>query len=87
MPRKLPKLLEKYYKEERGIPQEQSLMEAGLFVDTIPLNDNFMITPGNFMFSYVPYEISSYAEGEISITVPYSEISAFVKPEARVYFK
>ncbi len=84
---KFPKLLEKYYKMERGIPQEKSLQEAGLFLDTIPVNENFMISPGNLMFNYVPYEISSYADGEITINIPYSEISDFVKPEVKDLFK
>ncbi len=84
---KLPKLLEKYYKTERNIPKEKTLQEAGLFLDTIPVNDNFMISPAGLMFNYVPYEISSYADGEVTITIPFSEISAFVKPEVKDLFK
>lgn len=84
---KLPALLEKYFKIQRGVPQEKTLMEAGLFIDTIPVNDNFMISPGNIMFNYVPYEIASYADGEIKITIPVSEISDFLKPEIKDLFK
>lgn len=83
----LPKLLEKNYKLQNNIPQEKSLMEAGLFVDTIPVNDNFIITPGTIMFNYVPYEIASYADGEVKIYIPYNEISAYIKPDAKAYFK
>jgi hypothetical protein len=83
----LPKLLEKNYKLQNNIPQEKSLMDAGLFVDTIPVNDNFIITPGTLMFNYVPYEIASYADGEVKIYIPYNEISAYIKPEAKVFFK
>jgi hypothetical protein len=84
---KLPKLLEKYYKVERGYPQEKTLQELGLFLDTIPVNDNFMVSPGGLMFDYVPYEISSYADGEITITIPFEELSAYIKPEAKQLFK
>ncbi len=84
---KMPALLEKYYKLERGIPPGTSLMESGLFVDTIRTNDNFLITPGNIMFNYIPYEISSYADGEVTIFIPYEEFSAYVKPEVRELFR
>lgn len=84
---KLPALLEKYFKIQRGVPQEKTLQDAGLFIDTIPVNENFMISPGNIMFNYVPYEIASYADGEIKITIPFSEISAFIKPEVKELFK
>lgn len=84
---KLPALLEKYFKIQRGVPQEKSLQEAGLFLDTIPVNENFMISPGNIMFNYVPYEIASYADGEIKITIPYNEFADFVKPEVKDLFK
>ncbi len=84
---KLPELLKKYLKIQRGIAQEKSLEEAGLLVDSIHVNENFMISPDNLMFNYVPYEISSYADGEITISIPYSEITAFVKPEVKDLFK
>ncbi len=84
---KLSNLLEKYYKIERGYPQEKTLQEIGLFLDTIPVNGNFAISPAGIMFDYVPYEISSYAEGEITISIPYEEISSYIKPEAKELFK
>lgn len=84
---KLPSLLEKYFKIQRGVPQEKTLQDAGLFIDTIPVNENFMISPGNIMFNYVPYEIASYADGEIKITIPYSEIESYIKPEVTELFK
>jgi hypothetical protein len=84
---KLPALLEIYFKAQRNVPQDKSLQEAGLLVDTIHVNENFMISPGSLTFNFVPYEIASYADGEIKITIPYSEISDFVKPEVKELFK
>ncbi|MBZ0202504.1 MAG: RsiV family protein [Ignavibacteria bacterium] len=84
---KMPELLEKYYKLERNIPSGTSLMESGLFVDTIRTNDNFLISPGNIMFNYIPYEIASYADGEVTIFVPYEEFSGYVKPEVKELFR
>lgn len=80
-------MLEKYFKIQRGVPQEKTLMDAGLFIDTIPVNENFMISPGNIMFNYVPYEIASYADGEIKITIPLNEFQDYVKPEVIELFK
>jgi hypothetical protein len=78
----LPKLLEKNYKLANGIPKEKSLTDAGLFVDTIPVNDNFIFTPGTLMFDYVPYEIASYADGEVKIYIPIEQIKEYLKPQA-----
>ncbi|MCC6865792.1 MAG: DUF4163 domain-containing protein [Ignavibacteria bacterium] len=76
----LPKLLEKNYKLSNDVPLQKSLWEAGLLVDTIPVNDNFSITPGFLMFNYVPYEISSFADGEITIFVPFDDLKNYLKP-------
>jgi len=46
-----------------------------------------MISPGNIMFNYIPYEIASYADGEIRITIPYIEFAEFVNPEVKDLFK
>jgi len=84
---KMPALLEKYFKIQRGVEMHQTLQDAGLFLDTIPVNENFMISPGNIMFNYIPYEIASYADGEIRITIPYIEFAEFVNPEVKDLFK
>ncbi|MEO8514149.1 MAG: DUF3298 domain-containing protein [Ignavibacteria bacterium] len=83
----LPKLLEKNYKIQNNYPQDKSLMECGLFVDTIPVNGNFAITPGSLMFDYVPYEIASYADGEVKIYIPIEEIRSILKPDYKDLFK
>lgn len=81
----LPKLLEKNYRAQNDVPKEQSLMEAGLFSDTIYANDNFVFTPGCLMFCYVPYEIGPYAAGEIYIYIPKSDIEKYLNPKAKKY--
>lgn len=75
---KLPALLEKNYRAQNDVPKEQSLMEAGLFSDTIYANENFAFTPGCLMFCYVPYEIGPYAAGEIYIYIPRSDIDKYL---------
>jgi soluble P-type ATPase len=79
----LPVLLEKNYREQNDVDPKQTLSEAGLFIDTIRANENFMITPGALIFHYVPYEIGPYAAGEIVIYIPFGEIEFYLKPEMK----
>lgn len=85
--KKMPALLEKNYRQQNDVPKEQSLMEAGLFGDTINANENFAFTPGCLMFCYVPYEIGPYAAGEIIIYIPISDIEKYLKPRAKELIK
>lgn len=40
-------------------------------IEALPQGDNFYITAGNdIVFAYQPYEVASYAQGEIRIPVP-----------------
>ena len=84
---KLPALLEKNFREQNDVKPSQLLSDFGLFVDTIPVNDNFIITPGALVFSYVPYEIAPYAGGEVVIYIPLSDIEQFLKPEFKKLLK
>lgn len=43
--------------------------------ETVPVTDNFGFTEEGILFNYPPYEIASYADGEIEIVLPYGEIS------------
>ncbi len=84
---KLSALLEKNYRKQNEIDAKQSLSEAGLFEDTIRANNNFIITPGAIVFSYVPYEIAPYAAGEVMIYIPFEEIEEYIKPEFKKLLK
>jgi hypothetical protein len=81
----LPDILEKNYRSQYNVPANAVLTDY-LFVDKIPVNENYLITKGNLMFNYVPYEISSYAAGEIRIFVPIEDISQYLKPGAAELF-
>lgn len=79
----MPAILEKNFRKQYVVDEKMSLQDYGLFVDTIPVNDNFTFTPGGMSFNYVPYEISPYAGGEIMIYVPIEDIEKFLQPEAK----
>jgi len=81
--KKLPSVLEKNFRKQYAVDDKMSLQDYGLFVDTIPVNDNFTFTPGGMAFNYVPYEISSYAQGEIMIYIPLEEIEKYLVPDIK----
>lgn len=71
--------LEKAYRKRFKVPANQTLEEAGLFVKKIEPNNNFFITSHGVVFSYTPYEIASYASGQISLFVPWDDIRPVVQ--------
>lgn len=51
-------------------------------ITALPANDNFYIsTDGNIVFAYQPYEVASYAQGEILIPVPGYLLSSYLTIE------
>lgn len=45
------------------------------------LTDNFVFNEQGLIFSYAPYVLGPFAEGEIRLTLDYSELSELLKPE------
>jgi hypothetical protein len=43
------------------------------------LTTNVCLTPGGGLFGYVPYEISAYALGEVSVFVPLAELRPLLR--------
>lgn len=61
--------------------------EQRLLVDDIPATDNVHVGPKGLSFVYVPYEIAPYAEGQISLYVPYSKLFNLLTPTFRERMK
>ncbi len=78
----MPALLEKYFRIQFEVADSSSLTDAGLFADTINVNDNFCLTPRCLMFCYTPYEIGPWALGEVNIYIPINELQNYMKPDA-----
>ncbi len=57
-----------------------------LLVDKIPVNNNFYIDEEGISFVYNQYEITAYAAGVITISIPYADIKSFLKPEFKQRF-
>lgn len=63
-----------------GLNGEESLREAGFFVDKMEWSDNFFINSQGIGFFYNVYEIAPYASGTTELFVPFKEIIALLKP-------
>jgi Protein of unknown function (DUF3298)/Deacetylase PdaC len=61
-----------------GLKPNESL-EGNTFESAIEANDNFAITGKGILFNYVPYEIASYAQGEIQLFIPFEELKSILK--------
>ena len=83
----LNQLLEKHYRSKYGVSPTETLEEGGLFENSISANENFYITGKGIGFVYHPYEIASYAMGEIELFIPFKEITIHLKPSAQAYWK
>lgn len=73
-----------YFLTERGLSKKEVDIEKEgyWFKDNkFHLNDNFSIDSKNVTFLYNPYEISSYADGQISVIVPLSKLESTIKKE------
>jgi hypothetical protein len=82
----LSSLLEKNFRKERKMKPNDSLTEF-LFEDKIQPNENFFVTGKGITFNFVPYEIASFADGEIMIYIPFTELDAYLKPSFKALLK
>jgi hypothetical protein len=75
----LQPLLEIAARNYFGIKNEEDISER-LLVETIPVTPNVYITSSGLFFVYQPYEIASYADGLISLYIPYNQIISLLSP-------
>jgi hypothetical protein len=78
--KQLQKLLEEQLKNDRHMKKEDSLSGI-LFEDTMSLTNNIFLTGKGIGFCYNPYQIASYADGEIDIFIPYKRLEPFLRPK------
>lgn len=75
-------LLDEAARKHYGLAATESL-EGQYFVSTIRLNGNFYLTHKGITFCYNPYEIASYAQGQIFLFIPYNKIMNLLTPAFR----
>jgi Protein of unknown function (DUF3298) len=64
---------------QRHIGSDQTLMQAGFFVDHLPVPPAVMALPQGLLFTYGPYEIAPGVEGQQQVLVPYDELSGMIR--------
>ena len=75
----LSPILERAVRRTLRIPAGEALDQT-LFVKHMPVTHNFYLTSGGAVFVYTPYEIASYAQGEIHVFVPIKELNTVLLP-------
>jgi len=54
-------------------------LDKQLFVKQMPVTHNVFLTSGGAVFTYQPYEVASYAQGELAVFVPLSELRPLLR--------
>lgn len=54
-----------------------------LFVEEVPVSTNVFLSSTGLCFVYNPYEITSYAEGQIKLFIPFSRLIPYLQPAFR----
>lgn len=81
---KLNRIGYEYFLQDRGLTKknEEMIVEEYWFEDHIfQLNNNFSIDSEFVTFVFNPYEISSYAEGQIFVKIPIKKLENAIKNE------
>ncbi|WP_151087225.1 DUF3298 and DUF4163 domain-containing protein [Hymenobacter baengnokdamensis] len=76
--RQLPTLLGRAVRPLVGLKPEEPL-DKQLLVNTMPVTHNVFLTTGGVVFIYQPYEIASYAQGEVRVFLPLSELRPLLR--------
>jgi len=75
------KFTETLFRNQENIPTDVNINSTGFMFETenFYLPDNIGYTNKGLLLFYEPYEIASFADGPITITIPYNEANKFLK--------
>ncbi|MEM9143144.1 MAG: DUF3298 domain-containing protein [Bacteroidota bacterium] len=79
------KFAETKFREQENIPEGKSINYTGFMFegDSFTLPENMGFTEEGFQLHYNPYEVASYADGPITLTIPYAELTEYlIKPKS-----
>lgn len=76
----LPRILEQVARLQYSIKNSTPLDQNGFLVNKIPATENFYVTESGIGFLYAPYEIKSFADGEVNLMVPFAAIKTYLQP-------
>ncbi|RZK20760.1 MAG: DUF3298 domain-containing protein [Pedobacter sp.] len=75
----LQKLLEQNLRKQYNIKPENQISTV-LFDNFLKPNKNFYFNSNGLAFMYNPYEVASYAQGQIVVFIPFAELKAYLNP-------
>lgn len=78
--KQLPRIIEQVARVRYKVPSG-ALQDNGFLVNNIPVSKEFYITSTGIGFLYAPYEIKSFADGEINLVVPLRSVQPFLNPD------
>lgn len=73
----LQHIAEKYFRIQYYV---KSALNEVLFENHLAVNDNFYFNEKGIGFLYNPYEVASYAQGEIHIFIPFKALQKYIQP-------
>ncbi|MEO6232919.1 MAG: DUF3298 domain-containing protein [Ferruginibacter sp.] len=76
----LPRILEQVARLQYSIKNTTPLDQNGFLVNKISPTENFYVTESGIGFLYAPYEIKSFADGEVNLMVPFAAIKTYLQP-------
>ncbi|PWS25951.1 hypothetical protein DHW03_18025 [Pedobacter yonginense] len=72
-------LLEKNLRKQYNVKAGEKLSTV-LFDDYLKPNNNFYFNDNGLAFLYNPYEVASYAQGQIIVYIPFTELKPYLTP-------
>ena len=80
---KLNSIAEAIFRKDKNIRENENLDEAGYWFEKnhFMLNRNFAISETGLLFHFNAYEIAPYSYGGTELMIPFSELSALLRPE------
>jgi Deacetylase PdaC len=81
--KQLPALLEKYFRLQFNLTAGEDVANTGLLETSFKPGNNIAVTGLGMAFNFVPYEMGSFAIGQISIFIPYTELDQWLLPGFR----
>ncbi|MDO1512658.1 DUF3298 and DUF4163 domain-containing protein [Maribacter confluentis] len=72
---------EEAFRTQEHIPKEADINSTGFMfeTETYYLPENIGYTDDGLLLYYEPYEIASYADGPITLLLPYKEVNSYLK--------
>ncbi len=76
----LPAFLDRVARLQYGVKNNQPLDQNNFLVKKIEPSKNFYLTSSGIGFLYAPYEIKSFADGDVNLLIPFTALKGYLQP-------